>query len=45
MQNNNIDDSHIYDLLNLGNDAEDTKKIVQRFVPALRKKMGFMGDM
>ena len=42
MQNHTIEDRMIYDLLTLGNDAEDTKKVVQRFVPALRKKMGLI---
>jgi hypothetical protein len=26
----------------LGNDEEDTRKVVQRFVPALKKKLGML---
>jgi hypothetical protein len=42
MKNQKIENWQIHDLMALGNDEEDTRKVVQRFVPALKKKLGML---
>lgn len=44
MMNRQFQDWEINDLMALGNDSEDTRKFVQRFVPTLREKMGLQNE-
>jgi hypothetical protein len=41
MENRVLSQPEINELLSLGNDVEDTDLVIHRFVPALRKRMGY----
>lgn len=43
MQNARLSWPEINDMLNRGNDMDDTERTIHRYVPALREKMGFIG--